>query len=234
MCLSAHVSFTFVCVYVCQDLYVDCVVISCVCLSLFLCVSVPEKADLRELCSTFTPLLIHPSLLLCLPGWTGGSEKAEGERGKGRTNRQKWMSSKEGQDRQTNTHFVVSVSCIQEFHVRNLFSLLCVWLLSTLNVFVILKQPVFATDCYLRNCSYSSNRRHWLWVFSFFFPSHIIRWSSQQAVGGQGSQDSEHSHRKRLGVCELFETEGSTMEQFPSILFTSFYSFLCVKSQTLL
>lgn len=45
--------------------------------------SVPEKADLRELCSTFTPLLIHPSLLLCLPGWTEESEKAEGEVGKG-------------------------------------------------------------------------------------------------------------------------------------------------------
>lgn len=36
----------------------------CVCvLRVFLCVSVLEKADLRELCSTFTLLLIHPFAL---------------------------------------------------------------------------------------------------------------------------------------------------------------------------
>ena len=51
---------------VCQGLSGYCV---------FLCVSVPEKADLRELCSTFPPLLIHPSLPLCLPGWTGWKER---------------------------------------------------------------------------------------------------------------------------------------------------------------
>lgn len=49
-----------VCERVCKGLYVDG---ECVCARVFLCVSVLEKADLRELCSTFTLLLIHPFAL---------------------------------------------------------------------------------------------------------------------------------------------------------------------------
>lgn len=48
------------CERMCNGLYVDG---ERVCARVFLCVSVLEKADLRELCSTFTLLLIHPFAL---------------------------------------------------------------------------------------------------------------------------------------------------------------------------
>lgn len=75
MWLSARIGLT--CESVCEAPYVDCDVVlcECVCARVFLCVSVPEKADLRELCSTFIRLLIHPLLSLCLPDWTGWKER---------------------------------------------------------------------------------------------------------------------------------------------------------------
>lgn len=48
------------CERMCEDLYVDG---ERGCARVFLCVSVLEKADLRDLCSTFTLLLIHPFAL---------------------------------------------------------------------------------------------------------------------------------------------------------------------------
>lgn len=53
----SSVRVSYVCERVCEGLYVDG---ECVCARVFLCVSVLEKADLRDLCSTFTLLLIHP------------------------------------------------------------------------------------------------------------------------------------------------------------------------------
>lgn len=58
---SRHVSSSHVKrAHACKTLYVDG---ECGCARVFLCVSVLEKADLRELCSTFTLLLIHPFAL---------------------------------------------------------------------------------------------------------------------------------------------------------------------------
>lgn len=57
---SVCVHVSYVCERVRVGLYVDG---ECVWARVFLCVSVLEKADLRELCSTFTLLLIHPFAL---------------------------------------------------------------------------------------------------------------------------------------------------------------------------
>lgn len=55
---SVHACLT--CERMCEGLYVDG---ERGCARVFLCVSVLEKADLRDLCSTFTLLLIHPFAL---------------------------------------------------------------------------------------------------------------------------------------------------------------------------
>lgn len=47
-------------------------------------------------------------------------------------------------------------------------------------------------------------------------------------MGGQGTQHSVPREKKDLILCELFETEGRTMEQFPSVLL-SVHSFLSRK-----
>lgn len=206
-----HVAFytcrPYICVCVCvhRGLNVDCVVILCVCLCvhvcLFLCVSVPEKADLWELCSTFTPLLIHPSLPLCLPGWTGWREG-------GQTDGSEWVQGRV----QTDSKHSFSLLLLL-WHSKN-YSTLSRNLICTEHFGYFKKKPFSPLLESLRNCSYSSNRRHWL----CFFSQIRTGWSGQQTVGGQGSQHSEYLERKRLCLCELFETQGRTMEQVPSVL----------------
>lgn len=70
-CIGVYVARVCACVCVCVCVRGGRVFMETVRPCVSLCQRPRKRADLGELCSTFAPLLIHPVLPLCLPGWDG-------------------------------------------------------------------------------------------------------------------------------------------------------------------
>lgn len=85
----------------------------------FLCVSVPEKTDLGELCSTFPPLLIHPSLSLLFARLDGMEREREREGGRKRKGQDKQNRFKAESRQTVNTRLFGSLALVFFFFLKD-------------------------------------------------------------------------------------------------------------------